>query len=68
MFQPTAWLFSLRLSCMYLEGIKGLRESCDGLEIVANVYSVSRCIGMCFSQLDDLLYHEARPDLVFVSQ
>lgn len=54
MLQPTAWLFSIRLSCMDLEGIKGLRESCDGLEIVANVYSVSRCIGMCFGQLDDL--------------
>jgi len=47
---------------------KGLHESCDGLEIVAKVYSVSRCIGMCFSQLGDLLYHEASPKLVFVSQ
>lgn len=53
---------------MYLEGIKGLHESCDGLEIVANIYSVSRYIGMCFSQLDDVLYHEALPDLVFVPQ
>lgn len=68
MLRPTAWLFSIRLSCMYLEGIKGLRESCNGLEIVANVYSVSRYIGMCFSQLDDLLYHDTRPDLVFISQ
>lgn len=66
--QPTACLFSIRLSCTYLEGIKGLCESCDGLEIVANIYSVSRYIGMCFSQLDHLLYHEAHPDLVFVSQ
>lgn len=68
MLQPTAWLFSTRLSCMYLKGIEGLHESRTGLETVASVYSVSRYIGMCFSQLDDILCREVRPDLVFVSQ
>lgn len=53
---------------MYPKGVKGLLESCDGLEIVAKVYSVSRSIGMCLSQLDHPSDHEAHPDLCFVSQ
>lgn len=65
--QPTAWLFSFA-SAVCFEGIKSLRESCDGLGIVAKVYRVSCSIGMCFSQLDHLLYQETHPDLGFVSQ
>lgn len=68
MLQPTAWLFSLCLSCVCLEGIKSLRESCNGSGIVAKVYSMSRSTGMCFSQLDHLLCHRTHPDLWFLNE
>lgn len=61
--RPTAWLPSIPPSPVHLEGIKGLRESRDGLGVVAKAYSVSPSPGMCFSQLDDPSCHEARPDL-----
>lgn len=53
--QPAAWPLSTPLSCVHLRGIKGLRESYAMVEMEAKVYTVSRCIGMCCSQLGDAL-------------
>lgn len=45
--RPAAWLPSIPPSPAGLRGIKGLRESRDGLGVVANAYGVSRSPGMC---------------------
>lgn len=67
--QPGFFPFAsaLCLSCVCLKGIKSLHESFDGSGIVAKVYSVSRSTGMCFSQLDHLLYHKHIQTLVCFS-
>lgn len=69
--QPDFFPFAsaICLSCVCLEGIKSLHESCNGSGIVAKAYSVSCSTGMCFSQLDRLLYQETHPDLgLFLSE